>query len=465
MILPDRTKELGLPGLEVTNRDFDRYEARLQEPTVCTVCGSSHFNVEHRDREKNLIDLISPQDHPKVIDLHFLYTYYQCMGRTKKHHFFPRDFSFAAYKRHYTCRFELYVFKRCLTTNLKKLAYGPIIKGKISEKDVAEIFTYCTHRLDELVPKRIAPVHTLYIHRSLIKGVTFYSICNLEDGMLIEMLPDCTESSLSVFAARMDLSQLEAVWIDIDDRLLSAVSTVFPDAEICSGKREVQRFIRSQLPLLADEFGADKGIKMALSMERDYLSRHSTKRLNDFIEQNPEIEAYYKMDELLGDVSRSWTLSQLRDWVESIPIDKPSLFGLKASLTNFLAPMNNSVGKNYLNKEGHDTVRIAEGHLESIDHSHEELRKASMSTMRARALYGELLKSPSSLDEYLDEQGKFKTENDILFEDVIKRCVHTVSKGKQELLLGQPLEEVDARLRDIVAMDADERRAARKRRE
>ena len=448
MTLSDWTKKLNLPGLKVTDVRGDQFDGKLEDPTACAICGSTHFNVEHKDREKNLIDLLSHQNQLRVIDLHFLYNYYECSNSIKRH-FFPRAFVFSNYKRRYTCRFELFIFEHCLVMDAKKLASGNVIHGKISDMDVAEIFAYCTKQLDSLVPKKIAPVQTLYIHRSFIKGTLFYSICNLEDGMLIEILPDCSIASFSTFAERMSLSRLKTVWIDIDDRLLQTIQVVFPNAEICTGKREVQRFIRFQLPLLAAELGADKGIKKAISIESESRSKHSEKRLKAFIEQNPEIAAYYQMEERLGDISKQWTLTQMEEWIDEVPLSSPVLFAIKASLTAYKKQMRNAVGKYYCNKQGNDVIKIAEDHLESIDLSHDKLRKTSAPVMRSRALYGELLLSSFSLEDFCDEQGKFKTQQDVVFEKVVKKCVRTARSGEKEVLLGEPLEEIDARMKEM----------------
>ena len=90
MEIEERTKALGLPGLMVTNRDPDFYEARLDEPTCCPVCKSANFCVEHRNRDRSLQDLLDAGILPRVIDLHVLYTYYQCQSTIEhKQRFFP----------------------------------------------------------------------------------------------------------------------------------------------------------------------------------------------------------------------------------------------------------------------------------------------------------------------------------------------------------------------------------------
>ena len=62
MTLSDWTKKLNLPGLKVTDVRGDQFDGKLEDPTACAICGSTHFNVEHKDREKNLIDLLSHQN-------------------------------------------------------------------------------------------------------------------------------------------------------------------------------------------------------------------------------------------------------------------------------------------------------------------------------------------------------------------------------------------------------------------
>lgn len=465
MGVSERTKELDLPGLTVTNMDPNCFEARLDEPDSCPICGSSNFCIEHMNREKKLQDLLNAKDLPRVIDLCVLYTYYRCRSTIEhKQRYFPRSFSFSEAKRPYTCRLERYVFHHFLTTEATALSRGEVIKGKLSKDDINGIFEYITTRLDGLVPQKIAPVETMLIHKSLIKNIVFYSVCNLADGMLIEILQDCSVESIKSFAKRMDLSELKTVWIDIDDRLLLAVKETFPDAEICSGKYAVEQFIRRQLPALATEFGADKGIKNAISKDRDFLSKYSKERLDGFLAIHSELKAYYNLQLLQNADGSEWTIEQIVQYVDSIPLDSPGLFGLKASLCTFTAQLRSSIGKSYQNKQLElDMMEIVKDHLESIDHSHDELRKTSAKVMRARAFYSELSLEEPFLEDLFDEHGKIKSENEVLFEKTVKRDFRTRAsgrKGEQELI-GQPLEEVDSRMKRLVEVNKEEKRKNR----
>ena len=303
----------------------------------------------------------------------------------------------------------------------------------------------------------------MLIHKSVVKSVPFYSVCNLADGMLVEVLQDCSMECINSLAKRMDLSKLKTVWIDIDDRLLHAVRDAFPDTEICCGKYAVQQFVRRQLPALAAEMNADKGIKFAISIDRESLSRHSKKRLDEFLAGNPKIQAYYDLQFLQNSDGSEWTIEQIIKNVDAIPLNNHALFGLKASLSNFAEQLRRSEGKRYQNQQFQDTMMIAKAHLESIDHSHDELRKTSPGVMRARAFYGELSREEQFLEDFCDENGKFKSENEMLFERTVKSRFRTRTNEKgQQRLLGQPLEEVDSRLKRMVDVNKEEKRIERR---
>ena len=194
-----------------------------------------------------------------------------------------------------------------------------------------------------------------------------YVICDIEKGVLVDILTNCKSDTLLAFSKRMDLSALKTIWIDIDDQLLDSVSAVFPDAIICTGKREIRRYFSNRI--------------------RTYQKASDSHNYMENMRRN-----YAIIQALKFDYKKSWTNTDECDrWISYAIMMFPDEIVEKVTIFKFIDCIQNSINRYYYDHEGYDLKDITDDILESIDSRIGELRKTRGAIIRSRALYGSII--------------------------------------------------------------------------
>lgn len=325
-ISPEKTQELDISELYALALADDEQQYRVvtqqyfsKEKAVCPTCGGTKTRVSKIVTRKLKDILPSDGEHRRVIDLVFDQRYHRCC--TCQNRVFPEDVSFAEPGCRYSNRLSDLLAEGTLTHSYSKVcAYYGVPASKTSVGVIMRrIFR---HRLGKLPPLK-TPI-TLSVFMVSYFGYYYPVVLNVADEgvYFIDILEESSENAYKAFFSQFEANEVQRIFVDADEQLISASSTIFPQAQIVMTDECLLRYIKNAFCEIIDAEGKHSGIPHrfdVLTRRKPYLLAGESRRVRHALETRPRLRAAYNAyHELLTRLDAPWTTDTILQWIEQL---------------------------------------------------------------------------------------------------------------------------------------------------
>ena len=472
-----RTKMLGLPGLQVINDDNEFYIAENdRELSECNICHSNRLKYDC-PHERKLLDVFKPAGTIKAITLQHNHKHFICPEKScEKNKFQEKVIVFAEKNSKYTCRMEWFVFNAMLVYPAKDICRK--LKSKeITEPTIKSIFERISKKMDSLIPKRWVIPKTVGFHYADAKGIKMLFVTNVEEETLIDVLTDAHEETIQKFASRFkDIEEIERIWVDMDPLLCDSVKKVFPKSKICVGRQQINSRLEG---CVWSELKEKSGRKSRVLFNRvlsdpQQLTVSEQKLRKTIMQDYPLVSKLSDLKSAIDGAEDEEVLGLIDGFRASCDVLSSSLLLLFEDLDYFRSIIENTTQLSIRNAQNDNITTEYTDIIDAIIYdSLVNTRKSSADIVRARILYGEGGSgcNPRELvgkgtedyyrfeDLYLteygtEETGAVETTGKRIRQEKINMSYRMLSLPMQRSSViatyGQPLQEVHNRLKRFI---------------
>ena len=326
-ISPEKTQRLDIEELCVlaTEEDDLQYQAVTQryfskEKATCPTCGGKRTRTSKIVTRKLKDILPSDDGHTCVIDLIFEQRYFRC--RDCKNRVFPEEVLFAEPGCRYSNRLSDLLAEGTLTHSYSKVcAYYGVPASKTSVGVIMRrIFR---QRWEQLAPLKTPKTLSVIIVNYL--GGRYPIVMNVAEDAIyfIDILKESSDDAYKAFFSQFDAKEVQRIFVDADEQLIGAVSTLFPTAQIVMTEECLMRCIQNAFCEIIDIEGKYTGIPHrfdVLTRRKSYLQTGEKRRVRRALEMRPRLRAAYNAyQELLIRMDAPWTGGTILQWIDQLP--------------------------------------------------------------------------------------------------------------------------------------------------
>ena len=145
-----------------------------------------------------------------------------------------------------------------------------------------------------------------------------------EDAIyFIDILKESSDDAYKAFFSQFDAKEVQRIFVDADEQLIGAVSTLFPTAQIVMTEECLMRCIQNAFCEIIDIEGKYTGIPHrfdVLTRRKSYLQTGEKRRVRRALEMRPRLRAAYNAyQELLIRMDAPWTGGTILQWIDQLP--------------------------------------------------------------------------------------------------------------------------------------------------
>lgn len=443
----EKTRKLGLKELRVTEwLPPDHYVAvNKTEIDHCPTCGSQNWMTFIKNHDRKLKDILE-RDSNQIIHLTHRHRHANCTNPKHSSIVVETPISFAEKHSRYTCRLVRYIHASCMLHSFSETQR--LLHGKLSRAEVESAFSEMTKQLDTIRSKLWNAATRIGIHIISIRGTRAMLACDLDHLSLIEVFPDTTTESVQRIT---DVpNQVSEVWIAMDMVLMQSVKKAFPNAVIRVGAGEVRQFLIRQVECLSTDL--PNTIQRNLLRDRQTMSKPTLQKLDAALDGSSPLlrEVYHYIWNLNYDHDVLFLeefLKELQEPREDSVSEDERLF--RETCDTFFHIIQDSVWKVMVGDGGREVDSEYHDRLSNISSLLNETPKCSFPHMRARIVYSESFFALQDLDNRGRRDLALRsgmTENQMFCDQIIGRSFGIYGRN---LTFGQPLEDVESRLRRL----------------
>ena len=145
-----------------------------------------------------------------------------------------------------------------------------------------------------------------------------------DDGVyFIDILEESSENAYRSFFNQFDAKEVQRIFVDADEQLISASSTLFPQAQIVMTEECLLRYVKKAFVEIIEAEGKYSGIPHridVLTRRKKYLLAGEKRRVRRALDTRPRLRAAYNAyQELLIRLDAPWTADTLLQWIDQLP--------------------------------------------------------------------------------------------------------------------------------------------------
>lgn len=326
-ISPERTEQLGIQELAVLSQSDDELQYRAvsqkyfsKEKAICPTCGGRKTRVSKIVTRKLKDILPVPNETGSVIDLAFDQRYYKCCDCGNR--VFPEEITFAEPGCRYSNRLSDLLAEGTLTHSYSKVCahYGV----PASKTSVGVIMRRIFRQRWGKLPPLKTPI-TLSVFMVEYFGYSYPVIMNVaDDGVyFIDILEESSEAAYQTFFSQFEANEVQRIFADADEQLISASSSSFPQAKIVMTDECLLRYVKSAFSEIIDDEGKYCGVPHrinAFTSRKQYLASGEKRRVQRALETRPRLRAAYNAyQDLLNRIEAPWTVNTILQWIDQLP--------------------------------------------------------------------------------------------------------------------------------------------------
>ena len=326
-ISPEKTKKLQIPELAVLAQEDDEIQYSTvsrkyfsKEKAACPTCGGTKTRVSKIVTRKLKDILPAEEGQGEVIDLLFNQRYYRCCDCENR--VFPEEVTFTEAGSRYTNRLSDLLAEGTLTHSYSKVCalYGV----PASKTSVGLIMRRIFRQKLGMLPPLKTPI-TLSVFMVNYFGYYYPVVMNVaDDGVyFIDILEESSENAYRSFFNQFDAKEVQRIFVDADEQLISASSTLFPQAQIVMTEECLLRYVKNAFVEIIEAEGKYSGIPHridVLTRRKKYLLAGEKRRVRRALDTRPRLRAAYNAyQELLIRLDAPWTADTLLQWIDQLP--------------------------------------------------------------------------------------------------------------------------------------------------
>lgn len=326
-ISPEKTEKLQIPELAVLALEGaeTQYSAVAQryfskDKAVCPTCGQTKTRVSKLVTRKLKDILPSTDGKGEVIDLLFNQRYYRCYNCGNR--VFPEEVTFTEPGCRYTNRLSDLLAEGTLTQSYSKVCacYGV----PASKTSVGVIMRRIFRQRLGMLPPLKTPI-TLSIFMVQYFGYYYPVVMNVaDDGVyFIDILDESSENTYRSFFSQFEAKEVQRIFVDADEQLISASSAMFPQAQIAMTDECLLRYVKESFNEIINAEGKHSGIPHridVLTRRKNYLLPDVKRRVRRALDKQPRLRAaYIAYQDLLTRLDAHWTLGTILQWIDQLP--------------------------------------------------------------------------------------------------------------------------------------------------